>query len=47
MNKISKFLLSFAILSFLLMPMLALPVAAQTTPGDFGLQQVDDGLKAH
>jgi len=45
MNKISKFLVSLAILSFVLMPMLALPAAAQTRPGDFGLQQVDDGLE--
>jgi len=44
MKKFSKLLLSFAILSFLLVPMFALPAAAQSNPGDFGLQQVDAGL---
>lgn len=41
MKKISKHLLSLAILSFLLIPVFALPVAAQDP---FGLQPVQNGV---
>lgn len=43
MNKISKHLISFAILAFLFVPLLALPAAAQTT-ANFGLDNVNEGL---
>lgn len=42
MKKISKHLISLAIVSFLVMPFFALPAAAQTA--DFGLNQVSTGL---
>jgi len=42
MKKISKHLISLAIVSFLVMPFFALPVAAQNA--DFGLNQVSTGL---
>lgn len=43
MNKISKHLISFAILAFLFVPLLTLPAAAQTT-ANFGLDNVNEGL---
>lgn len=43
MNKISKHLISFAMLALLFSPFLALPSAAQTA-ADFGLNEVGTGL---
>lgn len=43
MNKISKHLISFAILALLFAPFLALPAAAQTA-ANFGLNEVGEGL---
>ncbi len=42
MKKISKHLISLAIMAFLVLPFLALPASAQTA--DFGLNQVQNGL---
>ena len=43
MKKISKYLMSFAIISFLVLPIVAFPALAQNGP-DFGLSQVNSGL---
>jgi Zn-dependent protease with chaperone function len=42
MKKISKHLISFAIMALLVLPVFALPAAAQTDP--FGIDVVDTGL---
>lgn len=45
MKKISKYLMSFAIMALLVLPVFALPAAAQVNPDEaFGIDEVQTGL---